>query len=197
MIEEAECEKGLRDRIVASLLGRPLVNNAFRGTLVEAILAGVLEPEWRWCADGWGSYDFEGPRGIGLEVKQSAALQDWHDESSKPNTGRFDIAARKGRFGENGWEDKPGRFAELYVFAYHPIIDRSKADHRKPEQWQFHIVPASSLPEQKSIGLAGVQRLGDSVSIKHVKAKLSSLMSKVYDETGRELYMGAGDREHD
>jgi phosphomethylpyrimidine synthase len=22
-------------------------------------------------------------------------------------------------------------------------------------------------------------------------------MSKVYDETGRELYMGAGDREHD
>jgi hypothetical protein len=24
-----------------------------------------------------------------------------------------------------------------------------------------------------------------------------SEMSKVYDETGRELYMGAGDREHD
>ena len=65
----------LTRRLLDHLVGKPMVGNTFRGTLVEAILAGVLEPEWHWRADGWGSYDFEGPNGIGLEVKQSAARQ--------------------------------------------------------------------------------------------------------------------------
>ena len=56
----------LARRLLDALVGRPMVNNAFRGTLVEAMLAGALAPEWVWQADGWGSYDFEGPGGIGL-----------------------------------------------------------------------------------------------------------------------------------
>lgn len=88
-------DERIRSRLINALLGQPLVSNAFRGTLVEAIIAEALEAEWSWCADGWGSFDFEGPNGTGLEVKQSAARQGWHDETScKPCPARFDIAER-------------------------------------------------------------------------------------------------------
>lgn len=153
-------DESIQRRLFDALLSKPLVSNAFRGTLVEAIIAGALEPVWRWCADGWGSFDFEGPNGTGLEVKQSAARQDWHDDSCKECVPRFDIAERTGLW-EDGvrWVEKPGRAAAIYIFAHHPIFDPAVADHRKPEQWDFYVVPTSVLPAQKSIGLAAVRSL--------------------------------------
>ena len=45
--------------------------------------------------------------------------------------------------------------------------------------------------------LEGVGSRGDAENAEEwVEAGMAE-MSKVYDETGRELYMGAGDREHD
>jgi hypothetical protein len=165
----------IRARLFEALVGKPMVSNAFRGTLVEAILAGELEPEWRWCADGWGSYDFEGPGALGLEVKQSAARQDWHDESSSPSKGRFDIAARTGRWAGAEWIVEPGRAAAIYVFAWHPVFDPLVADHREPSQWQFHVVAASNLPLQNSLGLTGVQALAPAVGISDVRRAVFEL----------------------
>ncbi len=163
-------DSALAHRLLQHLVGKPVVGNAFRGTLVEAILAGVLEPEWQWRADGWGSFDFEGPNGIGLEIKQSAARQDWHDETCKPAKGRFDIAARTGRWDGKDWVTAPGRAASIYIFAWHPIFAPDVADHRDPDQWQFHVVPTGLLPAQKSIGLAGIQALAEPVDINVVKS---------------------------
>lgn len=159
----------LTDRLLAALVGRPMVSNAFRGTLVEAMLAGVLAPEWQWQADGWGSYDFAGPDGRGLEVKQSAARQDWHDAQSKPNRGRFDIASRTGRWDGDLWIAEPGRAAAVYVFAWHPELDPAIADHRDAGQWQFHVVAAHRLPAQRSIALSGIQALSAPCPIGEVK----------------------------
>ena len=106
-------DRTLTHRLLDHLVGKPIVANAFRGTLVEAILAGVLAPEWHWRADGWGSFDFEGPNGDGLEVKQSAARQDWHDEACEPAKTRFDIAARTGRWDGKNWVTAPGRAAAI------------------------------------------------------------------------------------
>ena len=55
--------------------GKPLVSNNFRTIIVEAILHHVLEPDWRWCWQDWGPWDFEHTDGTRLEVKQSAAKQ--------------------------------------------------------------------------------------------------------------------------
>lgn len=160
----------LQTRLFHALVGKPLVGNAFRGTLVEAMLSRVLEPEWRWCADGWGSFDFERADGLGLEVKQSAALQNWHLAGDNPNRGRFDIASRTGRWEGAKWIAEPGRAAAIYVFAWHPETDFDVADHRDPAQWVFHVVPASALPEQKSIALSGIERLAKCVAIDEVAA---------------------------
>jgi len=151
-------------RLFDALVGKPIIGNAFRGTLVEAIIAEALEPTWRWCADGWGSFDFEGPNGIGLEIKQSAARQSWHTGDCKPCTPRFDIAERTGYWTDTSkWVERPGRAAAIYVFAYHPIFDAAVADHRDPLQWEFFVVPAKALPAQKSIGMAGVRSLAPPV----------------------------------
>jgi len=161
--------KGIQQRLFAALLSKPLVSNAFRGTLVEAIVAEALEPQWRWCADGWGSFDFEGPHGIGLEVKQSAARQNWHDHSSKACVPRFDIAERTGYWDEKSkWFDAPGRAAAIYIFAHHPIFDAAVADHRETDQWDFYVVQARALPTQRSIGLGGIRTRADSVSFDHL-----------------------------
>ncbi|MCC6926792.1 hypothetical protein [Novosphingobium sp.] len=169
-------DPALGDRLLKALVGKPMVSNAFRGTLVEAMLAGVLEPEWRWQADGWGSFDFEGPGGVGLEIKQSAARQDWHDSTARPNRGRFDIAARSGRWEGASWIQAPGRAAAIYVFAWHPMFDPAKADHRNPRQWQFHIVSAADLPDQKSIALSGVQALAQPCDIDGLKTGLNKML---------------------
>ncbi|WP_309751837.1 hypothetical protein [Novosphingobium sp.] len=172
-------DPALAQRLLAALVGKPMVSNAFRGTLVEAILAEVLEPEWRWLADGWGSFDFEGPGGVRLEVKQSAARQDWHLADAKPNKGRFDIASRTGRWEDTQWITAPGRAATIYIFAWHPLFDPAAADHRDPRQWQFYVVAATSLPEQKTISLSGVQSLARPCGIENLKAEVGGLFSRL------------------
>ena len=167
-------------RLISELLGKPLVGNALRGTLVEAIVAEALAPKWRWCADGWGSFDFEGPNGVGLEVKQSAARQNWHGPETKPCPARFDIAERTGFWNRDGkWISTPGRAARIYIFAHHAIADIATADHRITEQWDFYVVPARSLPKQKSIGLNGVQSLAPSVRYEDLLSTVEAVRSKL------------------
>jgi len=177
VIGERYIDADLERRFVDSLLGNPLVGNAFRGTLVEAILSQVLEPDWRWCADGWGSYDFERADGLGLEVKQSAARQNWHKEGDRPNPGRFDIAARSGRYEDDGsWSEKRGRFATIYVFGWHPLTDLAKADHRDPSQWQFFPILADRLPSLKTIALSGIRALAEPRTIDEIAAEVRRLL---------------------
>ncbi len=80
---------------MVAAVGKPLVTNVLRGLLVEAMVAIALEPVWTWVAGDYASWDFEGPRGLRLEVKQSAARQSWADENVISKCS-FDIAPRTG-----------------------------------------------------------------------------------------------------
>ena len=56
--------------------------------------------------------------------------------------------------------DEPGRVADIYVFAWHPETDEKLVDQRNPNQWTFYVLRTEELPpQQKSIGLAGVEAL--------------------------------------
>lgn len=170
-------DANLERRILHALMGRALVPNAFRGMLVEAMLAQVLEPEWRWCAADWASHDFENGNGVRLEVKQSSALQSWHEEGLPPNRGRFDISCRKMRWEGAKRINEAGRFASIYVFGWHPECDPSVADHRDPRQWQFHVVATSNLPDRRSIGLGPLVKLAPPVGIEAVKSEIEKKLA--------------------
>lgn len=166
----------LEKRLMSTLFGARLVNNAFRGTLVEAMLAQVLEPDWRWCSADWASHDFENAEGAKLEVKQSAALQSWHTQGFAPHRGRFDIAKRKVRWEGAKRINEDGRYANLYIFAWHPVIDPELADHRQSNQWLFHLVRAEHLPDQQSIALSRIQAISPAVNVGAVPAQIAALL---------------------
>lgn len=149
--------------------GNPLVMNVWRGHVVEAIIAAALPEPWHWCSSDWASWDFEHPAGIRLEVKQSAARQSWSTGLTKSRSPAFDIAARTGYWDQSGnWIEAHGRAADVYVFAYHPRSD-ALADHRDPRQWEFYVLRASSLPEQRTVTLQAIKRLSEPVSFEELR----------------------------
>jgi hypothetical protein len=140
----------IRAKAAATAYGKPLVENSYRGLIAEIITGEALGQEWRHCSGDWRSWDFEHRiANCKLEVKQSAARQTW-DAPPKPSPPRFDIEERT-----VSWEgavrtaSPAGRFAQVYVFAHHPIRDET-ADHLDPAQWRFYVVPASRLLPKKA-----------------------------------------------
>lgn len=124
----------------------------------------ALEPEWEHCGGDWAAFDLVHPAtGLRMQVKQSAARQSWHGDASPPPRPRYSIASKTGRWEGSAWIAEPGRNADLFVFAWHPITDAT-ADHRDPTQWRFHVVPQDALPTQGSISLNAVGRLALAVS---------------------------------
>ena len=51
---------------------------------------------------------------------------------------------------------KPGRHADIYVFAWHPETKARRVDHRALEQWTFFVIATENLEstEQRTIGIA-------------------------------------------
>lgn len=162
----------LRRRVLDNVARRfdsPLIENSLRAMYVEHLIEELLGDAWDHTGADWGRCDFTSSdtSKIRLEVKQSAALQSWTPEDPAavivPNP-RFDIRERTGWYDGADWRDEPGRSGEVYVFAWHPHTDRSVADHGDPLQWEFYVVLASTLPATKSIGLTGIEKLGQLAS---------------------------------
>lgn len=57
----------------------------------------------------------------------------------------------------------PGRPADAYIFAWHPIVEHEVADHRHPEQWRFFVLPEQILPNQKTISVNRLKNLGPDI----------------------------------
>ncbi len=171
----------MKDRIIEracqAIFGKPLISNNYRGLLVEAIVAEALGSEWKWVSEDWSAWDFERSDGMRLEVKQSAALQSWHRSGLKRPNPRFDCAARTGRWAGSIWIPEPQRFADIYVFAYHSEMNAELADHRVSDQWAFFVVPETSLPVQKSIGLTKVKELALQASHTNLRAVVESFIT--------------------
>ena len=136
-----------------------VMNNVHRSDYVEAMVAVALA-DYGWTRkDPWDGWDYEHESGVPLEVKQSAAAQPWKlPKGRKRSPPSFDIAPRKG-YEENGvFVERPGRNADVYVFAWNAGTDET-ADQREPATWEFYVVAERDLPAQKSIGLGPLQLL--------------------------------------
>jgi len=132
-----------------------ILDNARRGDIAEEIVAGILDPDWKYCGGAWAGWDFE-HRGDGtrLQLKQSAALQTWtRKDVYRPE---FGIKWQKGYYA-NGidWIQAPTatRYAHIYVFAWHGKTDET-CDQADPAQWRFYAVPTTELPVTETVRLA-------------------------------------------
>jgi hypothetical protein len=167
--------KHIRDAAAKAVFGNSLISNIYRGLIAEIIVGEALGKDWHMCSGDWRGWDFEHRDGCRLEVKQSAARQTWTGPraATKPI---FDIRARSGYFEGADWIADPRRFAEIYVFAYHPISDDT-ADHCDPCQWRFHVVMANGLPSGKTISLAKVASLSNQLAWENLREAVEALRS--------------------
>ena len=158
-----------QERILDKLVrqyDRPIMNNVSRGNYVECMVACALGTGWQLTWEkgwDWASYDCEHiEKGTKLEIKHSAAKQSWDRKGKLPHRRTvFDIAPRTGYWSKDGatWIPRPGRVANIYVFAWHGRRD-GQADQRDPAQWRFLVVSERDLPVgQKSIGLAKLEEI--------------------------------------
>lgn len=152
----------IASRLAARLFDTPIIENQYRSAFVEAMIEPYLaERGWRYVGAGWSGWDFEHEDGTRLEVKQSAAQQTWSGTLGTRTRGAFDIATRRGYFDQGGsrWNATPGRCAHVYVFAWNAHYG-AEVDHRKPEQWEFYVIPTLLLPSnQKSISLSRIKAI--------------------------------------
>jgi hypothetical protein len=160
----------IRSELCAAAFGSRLISNIYRGLVAEIIVGAAMGSEWKMCSGDWRGWDFEHPSGLRLEVKQSAARQTWTG-TRKATTPIFDIRTRTGYFEGADWVADPRRFAHIYVFAHHPIMDES-ADHRDP---RFHVVATGRLPIGKTISLVKVALLSDVVPWVGLKAEVENV----------------------
>ncbi len=145
----------LRDRLNKRLFDRPIVQNNFRGELIEEIVSSELGDSWKHCAGDWHAWDFERILESGivrLQIKQSAARQSWDkdgDQIIKSRVGKFPIGFKTGYFIEDKWISESGRHTEIYLLCYHD--DRTElADHFDVARWDFYILRASEIaPKEK------------------------------------------------
>ena len=171
-------------RTLASVFARydrRVMNNIDRAAYVECLVATLLEPAWSltWATGyDWAPWDLEHRDGTRLEVKQSAARQTWHEKQedivAKPP--RLDIAPRTGYWDRTSkWIPKPGRHADLYVFAWHPETRKCLADQRVPEQWTFYVVRTIRLPAKRGIGLKRLRCLAEPLGAKSLASGIARL----------------------
>ncbi len=164
-MENSRYEK-IIDEVVKAHYQKRLINNTHRADYVEAMIALALGESWCLVSRywDWAPWDLERDDGIRLEIKQSAATQSWSPDAIQTARGKFDIAQRDGYWDyESRWHTGKARYADIYVFAWHPESN-PHADHRNPGQWRFFVVPEYKLPIQKSISLNPLKKLAPETS---------------------------------
>lgn len=180
--------------LTARFFGEPLIANIRRGDYVEGLILFALGRGWKMGPE-WSSWDLENDEGVRLEVKQSAACQTWHMQtSSAKRPPSFDIATRTGYWTDSNYDAVWVEFADpseadfirpgdIYIFAWHPEGNPDIADHRRAEQWHFFVVPEHLLTgqygPQKTIGLNPLKKLAPAVTYDRLAATVDALVSKL------------------
>ena len=145
-----------------------IVGNTNRGALAEYIVARAIgsEPAVR---NDWASYDLETPSDIKVEVKSSAYLQSWNQDTvSAPS---FSIRKAKEWSPEtNEFGEERLRHSDVYVFcllAYEG--DKRMLNPLDLSQWEFYVVKTSEIDrifgERSSININRVKDLSEAYAV--------------------------------
>lgn len=139
-----------------------LVGNTERGKQAEFIVAmalGITEG----VSGSWDKYDLLSKEGIRVEVKSSAYLQSWNQQSlSKISFGIQPTYGWDSITSEYDIEQK--RQSDAYVFCVLKHIDQVTLNPLDLSQWEFYVLSTAALnkavPGQKTIALNKLLNIG-------------------------------------
>ena len=186
---EREAASPVHRRVLSRIVrrfDRSVMSNSHRATYAECLVSELLAPDW---TPPWGKghdrapWDLQHPTGTWMKIEQSALLRPWPRGQGfvRRQTPRFDIAPPKGFWTiDDVWIDKPGHRANIHVFAWHGVDNGSVTDQREPDQWQFFVVPTSSLPEdQPHIDLDGLEEMTDAVGYQALRFRVHKVVAEL------------------
>jgi hypothetical protein len=136
------------------LFEQPIIHNQFLKEFVkELVLHSLWNYQWRVDDGAAQDWDLEHLDGCFLKVVCSSACQLRPTGFVGAQYPVFCIGQRPGAGSDVHQK------ADLYLFAWHPVPQLRRADHRDPQQWQFFLIPVRLLPEKKkTLGLRPVQK---------------------------------------
>ena len=172
---------------------RSVMSNTHRATYAECLVGELLAPDWEppWIR-GYDRAPWDLHNGFGtyLKIEHAALLRPWRRGRGlvRRQMPRFDIAPPSGFWtADDVWIDKAGHHADLHVFAWHGVDDGPLTDQREPDQWQFFVVPTTSLPEhQPDIGLDDLKGMTDAVGYETLWFRVKDIVDKLRSEKAKE-----------
>ena len=142
-----------------------LLNNTQRGVLAEFLVRKAVGITSTFRTD-WDSFDLITKNGIRIEVKSSAYIQSWKQNSFSKIT--FDIAPKLAwDANTNEFSEESIRNSDYYVFCLLHHEDQASIDPMNLDQWTFYVLQTKVLNSekgiQKSIGLQSLLKLNPAV----------------------------------
>ncbi|MCL1986755.1 MAG: hypothetical protein FWG64_02130 [Firmicutes bacterium] len=135
-----------------------LLNNTLRGVLAEFIVAKALNIDTEMPRLNWDSYDLLFNGKIRIEVKSSAYLQSW--EQNSDSAIRFTIRPTKELATVGSSHLARSRQSDLYIFCLFTERNKEIANPMMLDKWEFYPVLTAVLddvaPNQKTMGLSSV-----------------------------------------
>ena len=158
-----------------------LISNAMRGRFAEFIVCSAIGSDLENVRNEWDAYDLITPQGIKIEVKSSAYIQSWKQNTYSKIS--FSIKPSKYWDAKNNTTDSVAkRQADIYIFCLLKHKEQSTIDALKMEQWEFYVTPTYILnnygENQKYIGLNMLKKLIEPVEY----IKLSEEIEKVFEK---------------
>ena len=168
------------DMVAEEIYGGQILNNSYRGDVVEMMVLAALGSNWKHVGLGWHPWDLQRGSGddrIRIQVKQTAAIQVWGD--TKARTLRFNWRPNPPSYFERDNPDEAieveGWFCDLFVFGLHDETDSLIADQADPMQWKFLVIPVCDL--KKGLGsmqLSKARNLWTAVSWNDLKLEVEA-----------------------
>ncbi len=176
-------------RVLLGIVGRydrSVMSNTHRATYAECLVCELLAPDWipPWTR-GYdrAPWDLQRRFGMRLKIEQSARLRPWRRGKGlvRRQEPWFEIAPPKGFWAEDDvWFDESGHQVDIHVFAWHGVDDGPLADQREPDQWEFFVVPTSSLPaDRPHIGLDDLEEMTDAVGYEALYSRVEGIVAEL------------------
>lgn len=162
-----------------------LLSNAQRGVLAEFLVASALDLPLT-IREEWAKYDLISLNGTTIEVKSSAYLQSWHQNSvSKISFSITRTLEWDSKTNVYGTEKK--RQAHVYVFCVLNHFDKNTVNPLDLSQWIFYLLPTKVLDEkhpfQKTISLSSLLKLDPvSADFKELKTEFLKIEKQLLIE---------------
>jgi hypothetical protein len=133
---------------------QPIMESQFRREYIKELVSlSLCKHSWKRLEAGDRDWDFAHVDGLHMKLVQSAACRaPTQGYAGGPHPAFYIGTAHNSR-------GHTRRYAGIYLFAWHPISEVRKVDHRDAEQWQFFVMPEGRLPPtKKTLGLRNVEQ---------------------------------------